>query len=127
MMIEAGVVIGPDGPIYWHLPPGRTGGSIPDTRQLWEVLFENRHLDFLGFAHSHPGSGWPGPSYTDLTTFAAIEAGLGRRLIWYITSFDCTVWIEWKGEGKLDYRVERMGDADWITQLREYSHKETEK
>lgn len=75
-MIEVGVVIGLDfRPRYWHLPPGRTAGSIPDTRSLWDVLWEQR-ADVAGFAHSHPGSGVPGPSHTDVTTFAAIEAGL---------------------------------------------------
>jgi hypothetical protein len=34
------------------------------------------------------------------------------------------VWIKWAGPDKLDYRVEGMGDADWVTQLRELSKKE---
>ncbi len=74
-MIECGVVVGIKGAIHWHLPEGRTMGSIPDTRALWDVFWEHRKLDYLGFAHSHPGSGIPGPSMTDLTTFAAVEAG----------------------------------------------------
>ena len=40
-MIEAGVVIDRAmNPIFWHLPEGRTAGSIPDTRVLWDVLWE---------------------------------------------------------------------------------------
>jgi len=85
-MIEAGVVIGDAGdPLFWHLPEGRTSGSIPDTRVLWDVLWDNRDV-VRGFAHSHPGSGPPAPSHTDLGTFVAIEQALGKRLTWWITS-----------------------------------------
>jgi len=87
-MIEAGVVIDKKcEPLFWHLPPGRTAGSIPDTRQLWDVIWGNRDI-VKGFAHSHPGSGPPAPSETDLGTFVAIEAALGRSLTWWITSSD---------------------------------------
>ena len=127
-MIEAGVVIGPDGPLYWHLPPGRTGGSIPDSRTLWQVFWEHRKADTLEFAHSHPGSGVPGPSWTDLTTFAAVEAGLGCRLIWWITSSDRVISLVWDGPDRLDYlATQYVDEPDWITQLREYSQKETTK
>ncbi len=101
-MIEAGVVIGPNGPIYWHLPSGRTGGSIPDSHALWQIFWENRKVRVLGFAHTHPGSGWPSPSMTDLTTFAAVEAGLGRRLVWWIASSDAISMIHWKGPDRLN-------------------------
>lgn len=86
--MEAGVVIDKNlSPIHWHLPPGRTGGSLPDSRNLWDVIWENRDI-VQGFAHSHPGSGAPAPSGTDLSTFVAVEAALGRRLDWWITSSD---------------------------------------
>src|SRR6185369_6039063 len=86
MNLEAGVVVGYEGePIFWHLPEGRTAGYLPDSRELWEVIWENRH-NVYGIAHSHPGSGLPGPSREDITTFAGIELGLGRRLVWWITS-----------------------------------------
>lgn len=128
-MIEAGVVIGTDGPIHWHLPAGRTGGSIPDSRQLWKVLFENRKADCLGFAHSHPGGGVPGASWTDLTTFAAVEAGLGRRLDWWITSSDHVVLLRWRGPDRISYNLFQLltADPEWTAQLREYSNKETER
>ncbi len=92
-MIEAGVVVDIHGePIFWHLPPGRSGGSLPDSRSLWDVLWK-AHKDgvLAGFAHSHPGSGVPGPSYTDYTTFLAIQRALGRKLIWWITSSDAVI------------------------------------
>lgn len=88
-MIEAGAVINTNGDvIHWHLPPGRSGGALPDSRQLWDVLWQARQHGWLaGFAHTHPGSGVPGPSQTDLSTFVAIENALGP-LRWWIASAD---------------------------------------
>lgn len=119
-MIEAGVVVLAGDPVHWHSPDGRTGGSLPDSRELWDVLWNLRKRKFeeLGFAHSHPGSGLPGPSMTDLTTFAAIEAGLGRRLTWWITSSDRVIELHWKGPGKLDYEADYLEDPEWVHQLR---------
>ena len=86
-MIEVALVFDQQGnTIHWHLPPGRSGGWIPDTRDLWEVLWENR--DRLGgVAHTHPWVGPAWPSQTDETTFSAIERGLGKRLLWPIVTF----------------------------------------
>ena len=87
-MKEVGVLIDLEGqPIYWHLPEDRSSGALPDSRNLWDVIWENRDK-VSGFAHTHPGYGKPGPSYTDITTFAAIETGLGRRLHWWIATGD---------------------------------------
>lgn len=103
MSIEAGVLVDlACEPIYWHLPLDRSGGALPDSRPLWDVIWENRER-LLGFAHSHPGSGIPGPSHEDVTTFAAVEAALGKRLVWWITSADSFVELCWAGPGKLDY------------------------
>jgi proteasome lid subunit RPN8/RPN11 len=87
-MIEAGMVLDKHGmPFFYHAPPGRTSGSLPDSRTLWELLWTNRK-DISGFAHSHPGKGYPRPSHTDRTTFAAIDAALGMKLDWWILSED---------------------------------------
>jgi hypothetical protein len=85
---EAGVVIDIHGePLHWHLPANRSMGSLPDSRSLWDVLWNAEMGGVLaGFAHSHPGDGPPHPSHEDLTTFQAIEDGLGRALKWWITS-----------------------------------------
>lgn len=121
-MIEVGVVISGLGePIFWHQPAGRTGGSIPDTRELWDVLWEARDT-VKGFAHSHPGGGVPGPSWTDVTTFAAIEAALGRRLDWWITSSERLVVLNWQGPGRHTYRSEViLSEPDWASELRSRS------
>lgn len=86
---EAAVVLvdvdGTPTPVYWHLPHGRTAVEIPDDVALWDVLWQNR-ARLVGVAHTHPGSGTPAPSGTDLTTFAAIERALGRTLTWWIVN-----------------------------------------
>jgi hypothetical protein len=123
-MIEAGVVIDKNGsPLFWHLPEGRTGGSLPDSRTLWQVLWDAFQEDTLrGFAHSHPGSGVPGPSYSDVTTFAAVEAALGKRLDWWITSSDHVVEVCWAGPDKLSYRSTIVTEApSWVAELRRLS------
>ena len=117
-MVEAALVIGPDGCVlHLHLPPGVTSGSIPDSARLWEVLWQNRGL-VEGVAHLHPGRGEPCPSETDLTTFAAIEAGLGRRLCWWISSSDHTLEIRWRGPNRLDYAEELVIAPRWVVVLR---------
>lgn len=126
--MEAGAVIDMEGKaIHWHLPFDRTGGSLPDSHSLWEVLWENRKRVF-GFAHSHPGGGHPGPSHTDVTTFAAIEAALGKRLNWWICSSDGLALFRWKGPEQLDYEeiVSSPGapasdPPSWLDRLRELS------
>ena len=123
-MIEAGVVIDTNGqPLFWHLPPGRTAGSLPDSRALWDVLWDAFKADtLLGFAHSHPGSGVPGPSYSDVTTFAAVEAALGKRFDWWITSSDHVVLLRWSGPDKRSYRATTVTEAlSWIAELRRLS------
>ena len=120
-MIEAGVVVVGSEPIYWHLPEGRSAGSIPDSRDLWLVLWELRREERLGFAHSHPGSGVPAPSHEDVTTFSAFELGLGRCILWWITSSDCVILARWQGPGKYEYNASLVEEPEWAAKLRDYS------
>jgi hypothetical protein len=128
-MTEVGVVICNSIPIFWHLPPRRNIAFLPDSRDLWDVLWEHRYqLD--GFGHSHPGSGFPSPSSTDLSTFAAIEAGLGKRLHWWITSKNSTIISRWNPPNPdvtdgLDYNVKFLLPEEepiWINDLRYLSY-----
>jgi hypothetical protein len=126
-MMEVGAVIAKDGSvIHWHLPPNRTSVALPDSRSLWDILWENR-ARLAGFAHSHPGSGLPGPSYTDVTTFAAIESALGVRLDWWITSTDHLIGLKWKGPGPHEYvgwEIQKECEPrTWIAELRRLSYK----
>ena len=119
MSIEAGVLVDLDcEPIHWHSPHDRNTGALPDSRQLWDIIWENRARG-MGFAHSHPGSGFPSPSMEDLTTFAAIEAALGKRLVWWIVSED--MWAEfcWVGPARFVYKTgPNMYQPLWIERLR---------
>lgn len=123
MSIEAGVLVDLEGKtLFWHLPMDRSGGYLPDSRDLWTVIWENR-ANILGFAHSHPGSGETGPSMEDLTTFAAIEAALGRRLVWWITSADQLIELHWAGPEKLAYwQGPSVSDPEWLPELRKHSY-----
>jgi len=89
-MREVGAVIDTLGNVlHWHEPDGSSIGSLPDSRSLWDIIWEtHQQKRFAGFAHTHPGSGWPGPSGTDLTTFRAIERALGVKPLWWIASSD---------------------------------------
>jgi len=85
-MIELAMVFAKDGSaLFWLGPNGCTSGSVPDSHVLWDRIWRNREV-IGGVAHTHPGDGPTGASHTDLTTFAAIESGLGKRLIWPIVS-----------------------------------------
>lgn len=125
MSVEAGVLIAKDGsPLYWHLPADRSAGALPDSQDLWEVIWENRR-NLLGFAHSHPGSGLPGPSMEDITTFIAIESALARRLVWWITSSDQLVHVNWIGPEKFSYLVTpSIEEPAWLAELRKQSYYE---
>lgn len=138
-MMEAGVVIDCLGnAVHWHLPPGRSGGALPDSQDLWEVLYKLNNEQayggsrLLGFAHSHPGNGDCGPSLTDLTTFDAIERGLGRggvagrQLLWWIVNADSVSLTESEGWRNAGGEIERKWltttmvstSASWIHKLR---------
>jgi hypothetical protein len=121
--MEAGVVLGKDGkPIYWHVPSDRGSAFLPDSRPLWDVYFENKD-EMAGFAHSHPGSGSPLPSHTDLTSFAANEVGLGKRYDWWIVTGSAVGLVRWRGPGRLDYEVWVLlsEEPDWVDELRRVS------
>lgn len=104
-MLESALVFDVEGcPIYWHLPVERTGSYIPDSRALWDVLWANRRL-IGGVAHTHPWSGAIAPSAVDVTTFSAVENGLGKRLIWPIISLHEVGYFSWIGPKNHDYRA----------------------
>ena len=119
-MLETAAVIGLEGQVlHWHLPLGRSRVALPDSRDLWEVLWTQRAV-VAGLAHSHPGRGVPRPSWEDLTTFAACEDGLGRRLRWWIATGDQLRCFCWQGPGRFHYhhRPSRGPAPTWLAELR---------
>lgn len=120
-MHEVGAVISNGDVIYWHNVKNNTSVFIPDDRHLWEVIWEIRdRLD--GIAHSHPGGGIPSYSYEDVTTFAAIEVALGKRLTWWIISSDNMSVYRWCGPERLSYEIVKIAEEPtWIDELRRLS------
>ncbi|MCA9714115.1 MAG: Mov34/MPN/PAD-1 family protein [Myxococcales bacterium] len=119
-MLETAALIGAAGDVlHWHAPAGRTVVSLPDSRALWETMWELRD-QLVGVAHTHPGVGAPAPSGTDLTTFDACELGLGVRLRWWIATGDQLRCFVWRGPYSLDYeRVPLLVEQPpWLDELR---------
>lgn len=107
--IETALVFDTQGrTLHWHLPPGRSGGYLPDSQDLWDVLWRHRLKgdgdgQLGGVAHTHPWVGRSGYSHTDVTTFSAVENGLGQRLLWPIATFDDIRWFTWVGPESFQY------------------------
>ncbi|MFT5685936.1 MAG: hypothetical protein ACI8RZ_006891 [Myxococcota bacterium] len=122
-MLEAAAVIDITGaPIHWHIPAGRSAVSLPDSRSLWSVLWENRER-LAGLAHTHPGGGRPIPSWEDLTTFSACEAGLGRRLDWWIATADQIRLFRFSGPTPYHYRGHSLTEPpSWLPALLDLSN-----
>ena len=125
MSLETAVIIAKDDSVvHWHHPNNRTSVSLPDSQELWDVIWENKDR-IGGIAHTHPGSGYPAPSHTDLTTFEAIESGLGKKLKWWILSSNCSVLLEWNPRFSRYAFVHstKFGDEEpgWMRQLRALS------
>ena len=107
-MIETALVFDKQGrTLHWHEPSGRSGGSIPDTRSLWDVLWEHRPIEkggsgrLGGVAHTHPWDGFSGPSQTDVTTFRACEQGLGGLFLWPVVTFTHINWLRYNPDTRL--------------------------
>jgi proteasome lid subunit RPN8/RPN11 len=131
-VVEVGVLIGLEQRvIHWHLPANRTSVALPDSKDLWSQIWDNRN-EVLGFAHSHPGRGMPYPSREDVTTFAAIEAALGRELVWWICSMDSVIRLHRDHASNLysyrGYEIRSEYPYDlWLPRLRVLSYGEGDK
>jgi hypothetical protein len=118
-MLEAAAVISTTGAVlHWHLPAGRSAVLLPDSRSLWDVMWTHRE-QLAGIAHTHPGTGRPRPSWEDLTTFSACEAGLGVRLDWWIATADQLAVFRWVGPTPYRYRGRLLAEPPpWLHDLR---------
>jgi hypothetical protein len=91
-MMEVALVFNIFGEAIWYHNPREGGTYIPDSSDLWEILWKNRVV-LGGVAHTHPWDGPAHPSHTDVTTFSAIEIGLGKKLLWPIVTFTEVVYF----------------------------------
>ena len=128
---EAAVVIDWEQRVTFRwLPPGRSAVYLPDGRELWEHLLATTDTTW-GVAHIHPGTGIPEPSAEDLSTFLALERGLGRRFSWPIITSNGGAIYAWRTtRGVRSYqRAAGWIDAEthpdtnrrfqpWLTELR---------
>lgn len=120
-MIEVGVVLGLNHEVLrWHQPPGASSGHLPDSRELWLFFAENRDR-IIGFAHLHPWNGEAWPSPMDLSTFAAIELGLDKRLEWWVATFTEVGRWSWDGQSLAYEGGPTTDHPPWLDQLRAFS------
>jgi hypothetical protein len=90
--------------------------SIPDSRERWQVIWDHR-TEITEIVHSHPGD-FLDFSSEDLTTMQAVEAGIGRRLIWSIVTQDGFL-------SRIDGKdVHRTDSPWWLDLLRRLSYAE---
>lgn len=123
-MLEAAVLLDDEArPIHWHAPTDRTAVALPDSRSLWDIIWANRKR-LYAVAHTHPHGGPLGPSTEDITTFQAIEEGIGRSLEWYILDKDAVVAVE-STDGWKSWKVVRLSmlnRTSWAWRLRALSY-----
>ena len=122
-MMETALVFDRQGKtLHWHEPPGRSGGSLPDSPDLWAVIWDNRD-QLGGVAHTHPWKGPAAPSHTDVTTFRAIEQGLGSLLLWPIVTFTEVKYMVYNQVTGLYVlgSLQRGWDLEGLAELRERS------
>ena len=81
--------------LVWNI--SNVAQAIPDSREFWEGVWIVRSR-LGGIAHTHPWNGEAIPSSTDIRSFAGWEAAVGRRLSWWIVTFDQATCYEWDGE-----------------------------
>lgn len=117
-MIEVAVVVDAKHEVLcWHAPADASGAAIPDSQDLWQLLWDRR-ADVLGSAHVHPWHGEAWPSHTDITTFRAVELGLGKTLVWWVVTFSDVTRVEWS-ETRQAYELHQAPDVfPWLAELR---------
>lgn len=80
--------IGQEVPLYVHVPTQPSVAAVPDSPDLWAVIWSLRDR-LVGIAHTHP-PGAMEPSSQDLATVRGVERALGRTIFWWILD-PCTL------------------------------------
>ena len=89
--------------------------AIPDARERWEAIWSRREL-VVEIAHTHPLGGLHFSS-TDEGTMEALDAALGRKLIYSVVTPDAMLRRTWPDpESHRDDTVEN--EPWWVPLLR---------
>src|SRR4051812_14382059 len=105
------------GPHIIHSDFG-SNARIPDSRERWEIIWGRRN-NITEIAHSHPGD-FLDFSEEDLTTIEAVEAGIGRKLLWSIVTKDGFL-------SRMNGTNRRRTDSPWwVESLRRLSYEDYE-
>jgi len=113
MKREVCFLLGVDGEVLWT-DASESAVALPDSRARWEAIWQHRET-LTAIVHSHP----VGPrafSHEDLTTMEALDAALGRPLLYLVLAPDglCARW----GESDLP---PPEGEPHWAQALRDAS------
>jgi hypothetical protein len=109
-MREVCFLLGRDGTVLWCDLSG-SAAALADSRARWEAIWRHR-AELTGIAHSHPN----GParfSAEDLTTMAALDDALGRRLCYWVVTGDKV--LRRTAEGAI---LELDLEPPWVSALR---------
>lgn len=123
MPCECAALIGKDDEVLlWHKPQLSTATYIPDSASLWRSIWAHRDV-ITGVAHTHPCADAAWPSATDLSTFDALELGLGRKLTWWIVTLAEVVTVQRAEDLRQGWVVSAsLTDIPrWVTALRTLS------
>ncbi len=108
---EVCFLLGKDDSVLWA-DASTSPVALPDSRARWEQIWRLRE-DIVEIAHTHPQGGLKF-SNEDLTTMAALDAALGRRLRYAIVTPDAMLRRHRNEDGDEDAVV----DAEpWWTAL----------
>jgi len=119
-MLEMVLVFDTEGrAIFWKGPKGSFEGYVQDSELLWDRIWSARDR-IGGVAHTHPWAGEAHPSYIDVTTFEAIERGLGQRLLWPIVTMTEVGYFHWNlARGYERTKSPFEGNPWWIDNVEE--------
>jgi hypothetical protein len=95
-----------------------SSASIPDSRERWGIIWGRREK-ITEIAHSHP-SNFLDFSDEDLTTIEAVEAGIGRKLLWSVVTKDGFL------SRKDGTNIRRTDSPRWLERLRRLSYEDYE-
>lgn len=87
---------------------------------LWKHRQKGGSGRIGGVAHTHPWNGPARPSGTDVTTFRAVELGLGQLLVWPVVTFTDIRFYRWLANGERYVECEGIPLAG-LDELRERS------